>query len=214
MSSANSGGRALALAVWALAAIVVALAFSREWFPALASAHGAGVDRMLRFTMITTGAMILAGHVILGYMLWRFGGRRRAASGMASERTQRNWSLAAAAFMALVAEGGVHRHRLAGLDRILRRHRPRRRDSSSKSPRSSSCGTSATPAPTASSAAPTRSSLTTPRNPLGLDPADPQAAKDDIVDAQRAPRPFGRTPSTSACIRRTSFTASSCPTSA
>lgn len=107
MSSANKGGRTLAVAVWILAALAVFLAVSRDWFPALASVHGAGVDRMLRYTMATTGVMILAGHLALGYMLWRFGGRSRAASGIASERTQRNWSLAAAAFMALVAEGGV-----------------------------------------------------------------------------------------------------------
>ena len=107
MSSANSGGRALAIAVWTLAAVVVLFAFSREWLPPLASDHGAGVDRMLRFTMFTTGTLILAGHVMLGYMLWRFGGRSRASGAMPPEQTQRRWSLAAAAAMALIAEGGV-----------------------------------------------------------------------------------------------------------
>ena len=106
MSSANSG-RWLAAAVWTLAAIIVILAFSREWFPALASENGAGVDRMIRFTMVTSGFLILAGHVILGYMLWRFGGRSRASGFMPPERTQRRWSLAAAITMALIAEGGV-----------------------------------------------------------------------------------------------------------
>ena len=105
--SASKGGRSLALTIWVLAAIVVLLAFSRKWFPPLASDHGAGVDRMLRFTMVTTGTLILAGHALLGYMLWRFGGRTRADQGVVSERTQRRWSLAAAATMALIAEGGV-----------------------------------------------------------------------------------------------------------
>ena len=107
MTSANRVGRALALAVWALAAIVVFLAFSREWLPRLASDHGAGIDRMLHFTMLTTGVMILAGHAVLGYMLWRFGGRDRIGFRLASPRSERRWSLATAAAMALVAEGGV-----------------------------------------------------------------------------------------------------------
>jgi cytochrome c oxidase subunit 2 len=107
MSSANRSGRALAFTVWSLAAAVVLLAFSREWLPLLASDHGAGVDRMLHFSMVTVGAMILAGHALLGYMLWRFGGRARANTGVVAERTQRRWSLAAAVSMALIAEGGV-----------------------------------------------------------------------------------------------------------
>lgn len=107
MTNANKGGRAVALAVWLLAAAVVLLAFSRRWLPALASDHGAGVDRMLHFTMLTAGILIVVCHGALGYMLWRFGGRERAGFRPVSERSQRRWSLAAAVFMALVAEGGV-----------------------------------------------------------------------------------------------------------
>jgi len=107
MSSANKGGRGLALVVWGLAAVVLLLAFSRQWFPALASDHGAGVDRMIHYTMWTTGILLVAGHAILGYMLWRFGGRERAGTTVVPERTQRRWSLAAAISMALIAEGGV-----------------------------------------------------------------------------------------------------------
>ncbi len=107
MSSASKGRRPLAFTVWSLAAIAILLAFSRDWLPALASDHGAGVDRMLHFTMITAGVMILAGHMVLGYMLWRFGGRERASTNVIDERTQRRWSLAAGALMALIAEGGV-----------------------------------------------------------------------------------------------------------
>jgi cytochrome c oxidase subunit II len=107
MSSGSKSGRALALSVWVIGALVVALAFSRRWLPALASVHGAGVDRALHYTMLTTGAMILLGHGMLGYMLWRFGGRERIGFRLASHRTERRWSLTAAVTMALVAEGGV-----------------------------------------------------------------------------------------------------------
>jgi len=107
MSSANSAGRRLAAAVWVLAVFVVVMALSRVWLPLLASEHGAGVDRMLHYLMVTAGLMLLGGHVFLGYMLWRFSGREAATAGGAPEHRERRWSLAAAAFMALVAEGGV-----------------------------------------------------------------------------------------------------------
>ena len=55
-----------------IAAAVVLLAFSRRWFPLLASDHGAGVDRMLRYSMIIAGTLIVAGHALLGYMLLAF----------------------------------------------------------------------------------------------------------------------------------------------
>ena len=100
-------GRALAFAVWIIGGIAIALALSRRWLPALASEHGAGIDRMLHFTMLSTGILIAAGHVVLGYILWRFGGRERIGFRLASRKTERRWSLAAGVCMAVIAEGGV-----------------------------------------------------------------------------------------------------------
>src|SRR2546423_4400723 len=100
-------GRAVALAVWVIGGIAIVLALSRRWLPALASEHGAGVDRMLHYSLLTTGVLIVAGHGVLGYLLWRFGGRERIGFRLASRQTERRWSLAAGVCMAVVAEGGV-----------------------------------------------------------------------------------------------------------
>jgi cytochrome c oxidase subunit II len=99
--------RALAFAVWIIGGAAIALALSRRWLPALASEHGAGVDRMLHYSLLTTGLLIVAGHGMLGYLLWRFGGRDRIGFRLASRQTERRWSLAAGVCMAVVAEGGV-----------------------------------------------------------------------------------------------------------
>lgn len=178
MSSANSGGRPVAVAVWILAALVLLLAFSREWLPALASDHGAGIDRMIRFTMVTTGIMILAGHAILGYMLWRFGGRSRANGVMPSERSQRRWSLAAAVTMALIAEGGVLALGLPVWNQYFVATAPA--DALTIEVTAEQFAWNVRYAGRDGNFGRVDPKLITLDNPLGLDPADPRGA-DDIV---------------------------------
>src|SRR3982751_2694566 len=51
----------------------------RTWMPDLASRHGAGIDAMLRYLLVATGAMLLIGYLVLAYFIWR--GSRRPAIG-------------------------------------------------------------------------------------------------------------------------------------
>jgi cytochrome c oxidase subunit 2 len=95
--------RFLPLAIWTLGAFALYLALSRRWIPPLASAHGAGIDGMLDYTLLTAGSLVILGHVILGYMVWRFNGREPARPASVSSA----WSLAIAIAVALIAEGGV-----------------------------------------------------------------------------------------------------------
>ncbi len=105
-SSRRVAGAVLAVAVWLLGAGVIVLG-ARHWLPPLASVHGAGIDRMLIYLLVTTGAMILVGHIVLGYFILRFTRQERAVSDLPSHRAQRIWSIVPAAIMTLVAEGGV-----------------------------------------------------------------------------------------------------------
>jgi cytochrome c oxidase subunit 2 len=88
-------------------AIVGVLYGARTWMPALASRHGAGIDSMLHYLLVTTGALFLAGYVALAYFIWR--GSRRDVIGprLAQRRTELILSVALGIGMALVAEGGV-----------------------------------------------------------------------------------------------------------
>src|SRR5262245_40034549 len=105
--SSGKAGRALAIAVWMIGLLVVHVALSRKWLPELASSHGAGVDRMLAYLMVSTGAMLLLGHAALGVILWRSAGRAESVARTASHRTERRWSIAVAITVAVIAEGGV-----------------------------------------------------------------------------------------------------------
>ena len=99
-------GYLLALSMWAFAIVAIVVG-ARHWLPPLASEHGAGIDRMLNYTLATTGAFFVVGHIVLGYFVWRFGGQKRVSHRLASARTERRWTLVVVIVMAFVAEGGV-----------------------------------------------------------------------------------------------------------
>src|SRR5213080_2907801 len=103
----RNGTKLAAVAVWVLGLAAAAMAVARRWMPPLASEHGAGVDRLLHFHLLSTGLMLLAGHAVLGYCLWRFGSARSVTLRQPAPRTERRWWIATAVWMTVIAEGGV-----------------------------------------------------------------------------------------------------------
>jgi cytochrome c oxidase subunit 2 len=75
--------------------------------PELASSHGAGVDAMMVYLLVCTGAMFLIGHLLLGYMIFVNGRNDRVTLRMATPKTEKMFSVVLGFLMALVAEGGV-----------------------------------------------------------------------------------------------------------
>ena len=106
MSSRRSEGVLLAISVWLLGGGMIIFG-ARSWLPPLASKHGAGIDNMLIYLLISTGTLILVGHVVLGYFILRGSGQERASAELPSRRVQKFWSIVPAIVMTLVAEGGV-----------------------------------------------------------------------------------------------------------
>lgn len=80
---------------------------SRDWLPTPASEHAAGVDEVIRYLLITTGAILVIGHVALVAFLWRYGRGQATGSPQTSARAERWWSLLPVIGMALIAEVGV-----------------------------------------------------------------------------------------------------------
>ena len=99
-------GKLLAVVMWLIPLAVVAVGM-RGWLLPLASEHGAGIDFMLRYLLICTAALLLLGHIALGYMLWRFGGQPRVSFRMATPKQERTWAFIPIILMTLMAEGGV-----------------------------------------------------------------------------------------------------------
>jgi len=112
MTEENGTGFSVhAMAVGALFALIglvgVYYGFGHWHAPELASSHGAGVDSMMVYLLICTGAMFLAGHLLLGYMIFTNGRNDRVSLRMATPKTEKMFSVVLGFVMALAAEGGV-----------------------------------------------------------------------------------------------------------
>lgn len=85
----------------------VAYGGARAWLPPLASRHGAGIDAMLAYLLVTVGALLLIGYVALSVLIWRAARQQRVTLRQATRKTE--WVLSAAfgLVVALVGEVGV-----------------------------------------------------------------------------------------------------------
>jgi cytochrome c oxidase subunit 2 len=101
------GEAVLVAAGFATLGIGVIVLGSRDWMPRLASRHGAGIDSMLAYLLLTTGALLLVGHLVLAWFVFRYARARKVTFLKASARTERAWGLALGLLMTVVAEGGV-----------------------------------------------------------------------------------------------------------
>ena len=96
----------LPLIIWLFPVITLALGM-RTWFPPIASDHGAGIDRMLRYLLVSVGLVYVVGSAVLGYFVWKSARRVTVTARLVSKASERRWSLMPAVAIMLVAEGGV-----------------------------------------------------------------------------------------------------------
>jgi cytochrome c oxidase subunit 2 len=106
MTSGRTTAWALAGAMLGVLTLTFALAL-RTWFPPIASVHGAAIQTMLNFTLAATGLFLVAGHLVLAWLIARAEREPGAAPSEPSARTRRLVSIGPALAMAVVAEGGV-----------------------------------------------------------------------------------------------------------
>lgn len=101
--------QALALVLLFLGIVILTVVgfVSRDWMPVAASEHGAGVDGVIKYLLITTGTVFLIGHLVLVSFLWRYARGRPTGSPRTSPRAERWWSLVPVIGMAVIAEVGV-----------------------------------------------------------------------------------------------------------
>lgn len=96
-----------------LALLFAGLAVGGVWYgagismPELASRHGAGIDAMLNYLLVTVGLLFLVGYCVLAWLIWQGARRTTIASRLVTRRTELTLSGALGLGVALVAEGGV-----------------------------------------------------------------------------------------------------------
>jgi len=80
---------------------------ARSWMPELASRHGAGIDAMLHYLLVSVGALFLCSCLVLAWFIWLGSRRTEIGARLASRRTEIRLSIALGLGMAIIAEGGV-----------------------------------------------------------------------------------------------------------
>lgn len=80
---------------------------SRVAMPSLASRHGAGIDAMLNYLLITTGVLFALGYCALAYFIWTGARRGRIGQRLSNRRTELWLSGTIGIAVTLIAEGGV-----------------------------------------------------------------------------------------------------------
>jgi cytochrome c oxidase subunit 2 len=80
---------------------------ARVWPPPVASAHGAGVDSVIRYLSISTGGILVVGTLVMVGLLWRYGRGKPGGRTTVSAGAERWWSLTPVVVIAALAEIGV-----------------------------------------------------------------------------------------------------------
>jgi cytochrome c oxidase subunit 2 len=113
VSDVESRGRWRIVEGALVALLFAGLGFGGVWYgagtsmPELASRHGAGIDAMMNYLLVTVGALFLTGYVALAWLVWTGARRNSIGPRLASRRTELVLSAVLGLGMALVAEGGV-----------------------------------------------------------------------------------------------------------
>jgi cytochrome c oxidase subunit II len=103
-------GRALAVIIWILTLLSVALFVSKKWwFPEAISAHAPALDRQFMITIIIVGVAFTAAQLGLGWMVWKYretGDGSRALYTEGSNKLEVLWTVVTAViFIGLAVMG-------------------------------------------------------------------------------------------------------------
>lgn len=158
--------------------------------PGLASRHGAGIDSMLRYLLVTTGVLFVAGYCALGWFIWTGARRAHISQRLVSRKTEWLVSGALGVAVGLIAEGGV-----------LAIGMPVWSEYFDTAPPADAVTIEVTaqqflwnvryPGPDGQFGRNSSAAMDDVDNPLGLDRSDP-AGKDDIVTQNAMTVPLGR----------------------
>ena len=148
----EGGGRSTSLYLLAgflgLFTLLTVAGFMMGWRTDVVTREGEGIDGVITYLLWTTGALVVIGHVVLIWFLWKYTASKAAAYNRPNKRMQMLWGLLPVVVLLLVSEGGGD---AAGTV--------------------SGTGTSATPARTASSAGSTSRRSTPSRTRSGCSTA-------------------------------------------
>jgi cytochrome c oxidase subunit 2 len=107
----EGGGRSTSLYLLAgflgLFTLLTVAGFMMGWRTDVVTREGEGIDGVITYLLWTTGALVVIGHVVLIWFLWKYTAGKAAAYNRPNKRTQMLWGLLPVIVLLLVSEGGV-----------------------------------------------------------------------------------------------------------
>jgi len=87
--------------------IAVVGTFALGWLPDVKSAHGHGIDGVIRYLLGTTGALFLLGCIVLGFFVMKYGRGEAQTRAIVSGKAQALWAVVPVLIMCAISEVGV-----------------------------------------------------------------------------------------------------------
>lgn len=107
----EGGGRSTSLYLLAgflgLFTLLTVAGFMMGWRTEVVTHEGEGIDGVITYLLWTTGALVVIGHVVLIWFLWKYTSGKAAAYNRPNKRTQLIWGMLPVVVLLLVSEGGV-----------------------------------------------------------------------------------------------------------
>ena len=97
----------LLVSVLALFTGLTVVGFAVGWRPQVSSEEGRGIDGVITYLLYATGVMVVIGHAVLIWFLWRSSGENTTPFRRPTARMQLLWGLIPVVILLLVSEGGV-----------------------------------------------------------------------------------------------------------
>jgi cytochrome c oxidase subunit 2 len=95
------------VAFFGLLAILSLVFFLVGWRTPVASREGVGIDGIISYLLVVTGIIMLVGHGVLCWFIWKSSAGAAAAHGRPSRRAEWLWSLIPVLAMLVLSEAGV-----------------------------------------------------------------------------------------------------------
>ncbi len=87
--------------------VLVVGGFAIDWLPEVKSAHGHGIDGVIRYLLGTTGVLFFLGCIILGYFTMKYGQGKVQADAIVSKKKEALWAIIPVLLMCSISEVGV-----------------------------------------------------------------------------------------------------------
>ena len=97
----------LVAGVLLLVGLAIAFGFSRGWLPEVATKHGRGIDRTIRYLLITTGVLYLVGHFALAFFVLRYSKDKPQPRARMPHKVEFRMALIPVLLMMAISEAGV-----------------------------------------------------------------------------------------------------------